>query len=125
MQILLLLTAGLVTGVMSGLFGIGGGVFLVPILVLIMGFRQHTANGISLAALLLPVGILGVIQYMKSGQITSQHLKFGLMIASGIFVGTYFGSQFANKISDAWLRKGFSLFLLFVAIKMWFLHDAI
>ena len=119
MQAALMIMAGLATGVMSGLFGIGGGVILIPILVLLLHFNQHAACGTSLVALILPVGILGVMQYTKSGQITYQHLKYGLIIAVGIFVGTYFGARFAGHISDAWLRKSFSFVLFGLAIRMW------
>ncbi|MGK5082087.1 sulfite exporter TauE/SafE family protein [Bdellovibrionota bacterium FG-1] len=114
-----MICAGFITGVMSGVFGIGGGVILIPILVLVLRFNPHTASGTSLVALLLPVGILGVIQYFKAGSISYDHIRYGLLIALGLFVGTYFGSKFAMLLPDFWLRKGFALLLMILAVRMW------
>ncbi len=110
---------GVLTGVMAGIFGIGGGVILVPILVLGFGFAQSAASGISLTALLLPVGILGVWDYWKSGRITAEQIKFGLLIAVGIFVGTFVGARAAGLLPETALRKGFSILLVAVAVKLW------
>jgi uncharacterized membrane protein YfcA len=121
MHYILMVAAGLATGVLSGIFGIGGGVILVPILVLVLKFRQQTASGTSLVALLLPVGILGVRQYVKSGRISVEHVWFGLLIAVGIFVGTYFGARIAVHLPDAVVRRGFAVLLLALAVRMWFI----
>jgi uncharacterized membrane protein YfcA len=119
MQYGFMILAGFATGIMSGLFGIGGGVILIPSLVLLLRFKQQTANGTSLVALLLPVGILGVVQYMKAGKISYEHVRYGLFIALGLFVGTYFGARFAIQLSDVWLRKGFAVLLILLAARMW------
>jgi uncharacterized membrane protein YfcA len=119
MQIIQMLLIGITAGVMAGLFGIGGGIVLVPILVLLMKFPQQTANGTSLVALLLPVGLFGVIEYYKAGKIGPTHIRFGLLIAVGMFLGTYIGSLVAVGLSPTFLRRGFAGFMGAVAIKMW------
>ena len=67
--VLILLLIGLMAGVLSGLIGIGGGIIIVPALVYFIGFSQRTAQGTSLAILLLPIGLLGVIQFYKAGDL--------------------------------------------------------
>lgn len=121
MQILFLFIAGIVAGISSGIFGIGGGVVLVPIMVAMLGFTQHQANGISLVALLLPVGIFGAIEYYREGYIGVEQVKIGLLIALGIIVGTFFGAKVAGFASDMMLRRIFAVFLAFVSIHLWFL----
>lgn len=124
MQNLLMICTGLLAGVLSGIFGIGGGVVIIPILVLLLKFKQSTASGTSLVALLLPVGLLGVIQYTKAGKISSEHIRYGLLIASGLFVGTYFGALIAAQLPEILLRRGFALLLIGVAIRMWLTTSA-
>ena len=106
---------GLVAGVISGLFGVGGAILVVPGLVLLGKLPQHTANGTSLAALLLPVGFLGFLQYYKRGQV---NLPYAAIVAVGLFVGALIGAKFAGTLSDASLRRGFGMLLLFVAGKL-------
>ncbi len=106
---------GLVGGVVSGLFGIGGAVVMIPAMVLIAKLDQHTANGTSLAALLLPVGILGVLEYYKRGQV---NLVYSALLAGGILVGALVGAKLAGKLDDLMLRRAFGVFLLFVAARM-------
>jgi uncharacterized membrane protein YfcA len=120
MQIIYVLIIGVCAGIMSGLFGIGGGIILVPFLVLVMKFPQQTANGTSLVALLLPVGIFGVYEYYKAGKIAPEHIRYGLLIAMGMFVGTYFGSRVAVLLPAATLRKCFAIFTALVSVKIWF-----
>lgn len=115
------LITGLVAGISSGIFGIGGGVIIVPILVLLLKLPQYTANGTSLVALLLPVGLLGAIEYYKEGKIGPEHIKFGLLIAVGMFFGTYVGSRVAVSLSPQLLRKAFSVLLVALATRLWFL----
>jgi hypothetical protein len=120
MQYLYLALIGVTAGILAGLFGIGGGVLIVPALVLLLGMPQHTATGTSLVALLLPVGILGVWSYYRAGNITSEHITFGLIVAIGLFAGTYLGSQIALEISNETLRKVFAGFLMSVSLYMFF-----
>lgn len=106
---------GLFAGVISGLFGVGGAVVIIPGLVLIAKLPQHTAHGTSLGALLLPVGLLGVMQYAKRGQV---HWGYAAVVAVGLLIGAYFGARFAGSISDVTLRKAFGGFLLLISAKL-------
>jgi uncharacterized protein len=106
---------GLVAGVVSGLFGIGGAIVIVPALVLLVKLPQHTASGTSLASLLLPVGLLGAIEYYRRGQV---NVAYAAIIAAGLFVGALVGAQLAGGLSDTMLRRGFGAFLLLVAGKL-------
>lgn len=120
MEIFYLILIGLGAGILAGLFGLGGGIVIVPALVFIIGMPQHTATGTSLVALLLPVGILGVWNYYQSGTITAEHIKFGLIVAGGLFVGTFFGSKIALGLSKETLQKAFAVFLLVLSIYILF-----
>jgi len=106
---------GLFAGVVSGLFGVGGAVVIIPGLVLIAKLQQHTAHGTSLAALLLPVGLLGVLQYAKRGQV---NWGYAAVIAGGLLIGAYFGARYAASIPDLTLRRMFGGFLLLISVKL-------
>lgn len=106
---------GLLAGVISGLFGVGGAVVIIPGLVLIAKLPQHTAHGTSLAALLLPVGLLGVLEYSKRQQV---NWGYAAVVAVGLLIGAYFGARFAGSISDVTLRKAFGAFLLLISAKL-------
>src|SRR6266545_2398720 len=106
---------GLVAGVVSGLFGVGGAIVIIPGLVLIAKLPQHTAHGTSLAALLLPVGILGALEYYKRGQI---NIAYAAVVPVGLLIAAYFGARLAGTMSDATLRKAFGVFLLLISIKL-------
>lgn len=116
----ILILTGFIAGICSGLFGIGGGVIMVPIMMLGLGFAQTTANGTSLVALLLPVGILGAWQYYQAGKITGDHIVYGLLLALGLFIGAYFGSKIAINMDEALLRKCFAVFLVCISLRLWF-----
>ena len=105
------LVIGVFAGVLAGMFGIGGGVVIVPALMLLTGLTQTQANGTSLLALLLPVGIFAVIQYYKKGFL---QIKTSLIIAFGLFAGVWFGSEFALYVSPKLLKLLYSIFLLYV-----------
>ncbi len=119
MQLLGMLLTGMAAGLLSGMFGIGGGVIIIPILVLLMGFGQHEANATSLVALLLPVGLLGVLEYYRAGKISTENIWLGLCIALGLFIGALLGAKLATELPGDLLRKLFSLFLGIVAVRMW------
>jgi uncharacterized membrane protein YfcA len=112
-KILIGLGIGLVGGVLSGMFGIGGGVIIVPAL-LLLGFTQREASGTSLAALLLPVGLLGVIEYARRHEI---HFHYGIGIALGLMIGVLGGAILAGRLSNALLERLFGVFLAVVAVK--------
>jgi uncharacterized membrane protein YfcA len=115
--VFIFLGIGLLAGVLSGIFGIGGGVVIVPALILLAGFAPIMATGTSLAALLLPVGALGAWEYYKKG-----HLNFtaALWIALGLAIGVWFGAKLAQHLSPVQLRRSFAIFLVLVAGKIWF-----
>ena len=115
MDVLLGIIVGIVAGIFAGLFGIGGGTVIIPLLVFFFGMTQHRAQGTSLVALLLPVGLLATLEYYKNG---NADVKLGLMIGAGLFLGGYIGAWVANKLNDPSLRKLFAVFLMFVAIRM-------
>lgn len=112
----LFLAIGIGAGILSGLFGIGGGVVIVPALVLYGGMQATTATGTSLGALLLPVGALGVYEYWRRGNI---QLNASLWIAGGLFVGAWLGALAAQRIAPAQLQRGFAIFLVAAAVRMW------
>ena len=98
------------------MFGIGGGVLIVPALVLVAGFAPHAATGTSLAVFLLPIGALGAWSYYKAGNVRAVP---ALLIALGVFVGAYFGARLAQHVSPLVLRRAFALLLLGLAVRMW------
>jgi uncharacterized membrane protein YfcA len=112
---LLVALLGLGAGVVSGLFGVGGAIVIIPGLVLLAKLPQHAANGTSLAALLLPVGLLGTLEYYRRGQV---NLAYAAIIAAGLFVGAFVGAKLAGGVPDATLRRAFGAFLLLVAGKL-------
>jgi uncharacterized membrane protein YfcA len=109
------LALGVVIGIISGLVGIGGGALLVPALVLFYGMTQHRAQGTSLGALLLPIGIFAFWRYYKAGNVD---LRLALLVACGFAVGAWFGGGWAQHISEAALRRGFALLLIVIALRM-------
>lgn len=106
---------GLFGGVVSGLFGVGGAIVIVPALVLLVKLPQHTASGTSLAALLLPVGLLGAIEYYRRGQV---NVPYAAIIAAGLFVGAFVGALLAGGLSDVVMRRVFGGFLLLMAARL-------
>ncbi len=107
------LILGVVAGILSGLFGIGGGIVMVPSLIVVFGMDILDANATSLAAMLLPVGVLGVVAYYKAGLI---NIKDSLWISLGLFLGSFFGGEFAINISESLLSKLYATILLYVAL---------
>lgn len=115
MQMLGLLAIGLAAGVCAGMFGIGGGLIIVPALVLFYGLSQHSAVGTSLGALLLPVGALSAWVYWKNGNL---NVGYAALIALGLFLGAYVGARLVQPVSDLMLRRMFAGFLIIVSIRM-------
>jgi hypothetical protein len=109
--------SGVGVGILSGLVGIAGGVILVPVLVYLFKMNQHLAQGTTIAVLLPPTGLLAFLKYYKAG---NADLKFGLLLALGMFLGGYFGGMWAQKVPDVVLRRIFAVMLAATAIKMFF-----
>jgi uncharacterized membrane protein YfcA len=108
---------GLSAGVLSGVFGIGGGVVIVPALIYLAGFRQHVATGTSLAVLLPPVGIGAVLEYHRHGNV---NLYAALVIAVTATIGGYGGALVANRLSGPYLRLAFGAFVLCLGVYLMF-----
>lgn len=112
-----LVILGLIAGYLSGLVGIGGGIIMVPVLVLMFGFTQHKAQGTTLALLMIPVGIFGVMNYYKAGNVD---FKTALLLGAGFVLGSYLGSKTAISLSQETLRKAFAVLMFIIAVKMFF-----
>ena len=115
--ILIVILIGIAAGMLGGLVGVGGGIIIVPALVYFLGFSQHTAQGTSLGLIMLPVGILGVLQYYKQGQVD---IKVVGLLALGFLVGSFFGSKVALSFSQETVKKIFAVLMIAIAIKMLF-----
>lgn len=118
--IILLIVIGIAAGMLSGLVGVGGGIVIVPALVYLLAFSQKQAQGTSLAILLLPIGILAVLNYYKDPQVNLD-VKVVALIIVGFLAGSYFGSKLALALPDATVKKIFAIFMLLIAIKMLFI----
>ncbi|AAK78227.1 MULTISPECIES: sulfite exporter TauE/SafE family protein [Clostridium] len=105
---------GIVAGVLSGLFGIGGGVVIIPALVMFAGFSQIKAQGTSLIAMLPPVGIFAFMQYYKKG---NTDIYAGIVICIAMVIAARFGGQLANILPVSVLKKAFGVFIILVGIK--------
>jgi uncharacterized membrane protein YfcA len=110
------LATGLLAGVLSGIFGIGGGLLIVPALIFFGKMSQRAAVGTSLGALLLPVGALGVYAYWREGDV---NLKAAAWIAAGMFVGAYGGATLALMVNEASMKRVFAVLLVLVAGRLW------
>jgi uncharacterized protein len=113
---MLYILIGASAGVLAGLFGIGGGVVIVPALLYFARMSPLTATGTSLGAILLPVGALGAWEYYRTGNLD---IRAALVIAVGLFFGAFFGAKLAHVLTAIQLRRGFALFLVLVAVRVW------
>ena len=115
--ILIIIGVGIAAGILGGLVGVGGGIIIVPALVYFIGFSQKTAQGTSLGLIMLPVGILGVLQYYKQG-----HVDFRVVgiLAIGFLIGSFFGSKIALSLPQDTVKKVFAGLMIIIAIKMLF-----
>lgn len=109
------LALGLVVGVISGLVGVGGGIVLVPALIVIFKMPQHLAQGTSLAMLLPPIGILAVWDYHRRGQVD---LRMALLLCVGFVIGGLLGARLAGVLPPLALRRVFALVLIGAGAKM-------
>ena len=108
---------GVLAGILAGMVGIGGGLVIVPMLVYFFHMDQHTAQGTSLAILLPPSGLLAFLTYYKAGHVD---LRMAGLIIVGLFLGGYFGGEWAQQLSGPILRKVFAVFLMLAAVNLWF-----
>lgn len=116
MNDVLFVLIGLFAGVCSGVFGIGGGVVIIPLFVFVGRMSQKVATGTSLALLLPPLGLLGAMAYWRAGNV---NVRAAALTAVGLFVGTYFGAKFSLGLSDLVLKRAFATLLAIVAVRLW------
>ena len=105
---IVLLVIGVVGGIAAGLFGVGGGLVVVPALIYWAGFSQHRATGTSLAVLLPPIGLAAALEYYRHGNVD---VKAAILVAAGMFVGGWVGAHIANEMKGPHLRLAFGLFV--------------
>ena len=117
---ILFLVIGSLGGIASGLFGVGGGVVIVPALIYWAGFTQHMATGTSLAVLLPPIGLAATIEYYRHGNVD---FRAALIIAASMFVGAWIGAYFANQLKGPHLRLLFGVFVC--GLGVYLIHGAI
>jgi uncharacterized protein len=118
MSFAILLGIGLVAGVFSGLFGIGGGLIIVPALMFFLGMVPTNAIATSLAALIPPVGLLGAIEYYRGGFV---NVRYAALIAAGIFIGAYFGARITIGLDPTAVKRIYAAFLIVIGARMLFL----
>jgi len=110
---------GALAGVAAGLFGIGGGIVLVPALIYWSGFSQHLATGTSLAVLLPPIGLAATLEYHRHGNVD---LHAAALLAVGVFTGAWVGAYLANHMRGPHLRLAFGVFV--TALGIYLVHGA-
>ena len=110
-----LILIGLIAGIFGGMFGLGGGVVVIPALVMYMGFSQHQAQGTNLAFMLAPIGLLAVMNYYKDGYV---NIKYAVILAFAFFIGAYLGSLWSVQIPDNILKKVFGGVVIIIGLKM-------
>jgi len=116
-QLLIVAGIGLAAGVLSGLFGIGGGIVIVPMLILFVGLTTTQAAGTSLAALVLPVGALGALEYWRGGFVD---LGFAAVLAVGLLLGAYLGARLGISLPVEVVQRGFGVLLVIVGVRFIF-----
>jgi hypothetical protein len=115
MSSVILFAIGAVAGVAAGMFGIGGGLIIVPALIFLLKVKELDAIGTSLAALIPPVGLLGAAEYYRNGHM---NIKHALLLAIGIFLGAYFGARIMISLPPQLIRRVYGSFLLLIAARM-------
>ncbi|QNJ98515.1 sulfite exporter TauE/SafE family protein [Constantimarinum furrinae] len=116
--LLALIAIGILAGILSGFMGVGGGVVMIPLMIVFLGYDQHEAQGMSLAVLAVPVTFLAAYNYHSSGH--PINWKFALVIAVCFVIGGFVGSKFAVSINQEVLKKVFALVLVIAALKLFF-----
>lgn len=113
--LLIVIGIGLAAGILGGMVGVGGGIVMVPAMVYFLAFSQHKAQGTSLALMLFPVGLLGVLNYYRKGHVD---LRVAGLLAVGFILGSYLGSRFSLSLPQTAVRRIFAIVLLAVALRM-------
>ena len=114
---IILIVIGILAGLLSGVVGVGGGLIMIPLLIILLGLSQHEAQGTSLAVMLPPIGILAAINYHKAGFV---QWEYAMIIAVTFIIGGYFGSKYAVSLRPEIVRRVFGIVMLIGALKMIF-----
>ena len=114
---IILIVIGLLAGILSGLVGVGGGILMIPLLIIFLGLTQHEAQGTALFAMLPPIGVLAAMNYYKEGFVK---WVYAAVIALTFVVGGYFGSKLSISLPAQTVRKVFGVIMLIGAIKLIF-----
>ncbi len=109
------LFVGLLAGVVSGAFGLGGGTIIIPVFVYLFGLTQHQAQGTALAIMVPPIGLLAALRYYYSGNVK---VDMAVLVAIGFLLGAYWGAHFIQNIPAAGLKRAFGIYLIIIGIKM-------
>ena len=115
MNNLICLFIGLIAGTLSGIFGIGGGIIIIPALVFMLGLTQHQAQGTTLAIMIPPIGLLAAWRYWQAG-----NAKIGLaaFVCLGFFIGGYIGASLIQGMNEVLLKRLFGIFLIIIATRL-------
>ena len=116
-EIVVLILIGIVAGMFSGMFGIGGGLIMVPAMVFFLAMSQHSAQGTSLGVLVVPVAAVAAYNYYKAGEL---NVKYALIIALSFVIGGYLGSKISLGMSEVMLKRVFGVLMMAMAIKLIF-----
>ena len=114
---IILIVIGILAGLLSGVVGVGGGLIVIPLLIILLGLSQHEAQGTSLAVMLPPIGILAAINYHKAGFVK---WEYAMIIALTFIIGGYFGSKYAVSLRPEIVKRVFGIVMLIGALKMIF-----
>jgi uncharacterized membrane protein YfcA len=112
-----LILIGIAAGFLGGMVGVGGGIIIVPALVILLGLSQHQSQGISLTMMLFPVGIFAVFNYYKKGYVD---FRIAGLLAIGFLIGGYLGSKFSLSLPQETVKKIFAVIMIILAVKMLF-----
>ena len=112
---IILILIGLLAGILSGLVGVGGGILMIPLLIIFLGLTQHQAQGTALFAMLPPIGILAAINYYKEGFVK---WEYAIIIAFTFVIGGYLGSKLSLSLPHQMVRRIFGVIMLIGAIKL-------
>jgi len=114
---IILIVIGILAGILSGVVGVGGGLIMIPLLIILLGLSQHEAQGTSLAVMLPPIGILAAINYHKAGFVK---WEYAMIIAITFIIGGYFGSKYAVTLRPEIVKRVFGIVMLIGALKIIF-----
>lgn len=111
----ILIAIGLVAGILSGVIGLGGGIIMIPAMIMFLAMDQKMAQGTSIAVMLPPIGLLAAYNYYKAGYV---NMKYALIMAMAFIIGGFLGSKLALGLPEDVLRKGFAILMVVIALKM-------